>query len=344
VKSQSAKPATVIDIARHAGVSKSTVSFVLQGSPLVKAATRAKVAASIEALGYVYNRRAANLRGAPSNLVGMIINDLANPFFAEMAVGIERVFQSAGYVPFIANSAESPTRQADVLRLMREQGAAGLIMCPARGTTARQLDDLAEAGVPVVLVMRRIAGARVSSVVADSRGGARQATEHLLSLGHRRIAFFGGFGDMVAFAERSGGYRAALEAAGIEVDPSFIVEGMPSREGGRSAIGHALGMSSPPSAALCFNDVVALGAMDGLVHRGLQAGRDFALVGFDDIREARFARPPLTTVAVDSQLLGERGAHQILKMIHGDARPVDYVGEVQLIVRATCGAARAGKE
>jgi LacI family transcriptional regulator len=331
---------TVIDIARHAGVSKSTVSFVLQGSPAVKAKTRAKVMASIEALGYVYNRGAANLRRAHSNVVGMVINDLANPFFAEMAVGIERVFQSAGFVPFIANSSENPIRQADLLRLMREQGAAGLIMCPAHGTTARQIDDLTAAGVPVVLVMRSIAGARVSSVVADSRRGAFRATEHLLSLGHRRIAFIGGYADMVAFADRCGGYRGALAAAAIELDPVLTIEGLPSRESGHAAIERALAMASPPTAALCFNDVVAFGVMDGLAARGLEAGRDFALVGFDDVREARHTHPPLTTVAVDSQALGERGAHQILKMIHGDARPVDFVGDVHLIVRASCGAGR----
>ncbi|HSY85867.1 MAG TPA: LacI family DNA-binding transcriptional regulator [Verrucomicrobiae bacterium] len=331
---------TVVDIARHAGVSKSTVSFVLQGSPVVKAETRAKVLVAIEALGYVYNRGAANLRQARSTVVGMVINDLGNPFFADMAVGIERVFQSAGFVPFIANSGENPIRQSELLRLMREQGAAGLIICPAHGTTQRQIDELTSAGVPVVLAMRNIPGTRAASVVADSRRGAARATEHLLSLGHRRIAYIGGYGDMVAFAERCGGYRDALAAAGIEADPALIVEGLPSRESGVAGIERLLAMAGPPTAALCFNDVVAFGVLDGLAARDLEAGRDFALVGFDDVREARHTHPPLTTVAVDSQALGERGAHQILRMIHGDSRPVDFVGEVHLIIRASCGAAR----
>jgi LacI family transcriptional regulator len=269
----------------------------------------------------------------------MVINDLGNPFFADMAVGIERVFQSAGFVPFIANSGENPIRQSELLRLMREQGAAGLIICPAHGTTAPQIEELTAAGVPVVLVMRSIPGVRAASVVADSRRGAARATEHLLSLGHRRIAFIGGYADMVAFSDRCGGYRQALVAAGIEVDPALIVEGLPSRESGVSGIGRLLTMAEPPTAALCFNDVVAFGVLDGLAARDLDAGRDFALIGFDDVREARHTHPPLTTVAVDSQALGERGAHQILKMIHGDARPVDFVGDVHLIVRASCGAA-----
>ncbi len=329
---------TVIDIARHAGVSKSTVSLVLQGSPLVKAETRERVLSSIEALGYVYNRGAANLRSARSNIVGMVINDLANPFFAELAVGIERVFQTAGYIPFIANTTESPTRQGEVLRSMSEHDIAGLIICPARGTRAAEIESFASRGFPILLAMRRLAGLRVSSVAPDNFRGARRATEHLIGLGHRRIAFFGGYADMSAQAERSGGYLAALDAAGIAPDRALIVEGPPNREGGLAAIDRVLDMAEPPSAALCFNDVVAFGVLDGLERRRLAAGRDFGLVGFDDVREARHTNPALTTVHVDTLALGERAAHAVLRMIHGDTRPEEHIGEVQLVVRESCGA------
>jgi LacI family transcriptional regulator len=334
---------TMIDIARHAGVSKSTVSLVLQGSPLVKAETREKVVAAIEALGYVYNRGAANLRGQRSNIVGMVINDLANPFFAELAVGIERVFHAAGYIPFIANTIENPKRQGEVLRSMSEHDIAGLIICPARGTRPSDIETMAQLGVPVVLAMRRLAGPRYSSVTPDNLRGARRATEHLLALGHRRIAFFGGYSDMIAQNDRCGGYQAALVAAGLAVDPMLIIEGPPNRECGQNAIGHVLDMAVPPTAALCFNDVVAFGVLTGLERRGLAAGRDFALVGFDDVAEARHTNPPLTTVHVDTGALGERAAHQVLRMIHGDARPEEFVSDVDLVVRASCGAA-TGRE
>jgi LacI family transcriptional regulator len=340
---QGAARVTMIDIARHAGVSKSTVSLVLQGSPLVKAETREKVVAAIEALGYVYNRGAANLRGQRSNIVGMVINDLANPFFAELAVGIERVFHAAGYIPFIANTIENPKRQGEVLRSMSEHDIAGLIICPARGTRPSDIETMAQLGVPVVLAMRRLAGPRYSSVTPDNLRGARRATEHLLALGHRRIAFFGGYSDMIAQNDRCGGYQAALVAAGIAVDPMLIIEGPPNRECGQNAIGHVLDMAVPPTAALCFNDVVAFGVLTGLERRGLAAGRDFALVGFDDVAEARHTNPPLTTVHVDTGALGERAAHQVLRMIHGDARPEEFVSDVDLVVRASCGAA-TGRE
>lgn len=334
---------TMIDIARHAGVSKSTVSLVLQSSPLVKTETRQLVQRAIEDLGYVYNRGAANLRQAHSNMVGMVINDLANPFFAELAVGIERVFQTAGYVPFIANTAENPLRQTEVLRSLREQRVAGLIVCPSRGTPSDAFKDLTDDGVPVVLAMRRVFGARTASVVPDNQRGGRQATEHLLGLGHTRIAFLGGYLDTFAHAERSGGYRQALEAAGQAVDSDLIIDGAPNRDGGHATLTQALALPDPPSAFLCFNDVVAFGVLSGLKDRGLAAGSDVAVIGFDDVADARHAVPALTTVAVDTGVLGERAAQSVLRMIHGDARPEQSVGDVQLIVRESCGAKAAAR-
>ena len=334
------RKATMIDIAAASGVSKSTVSLVLQGSPTVKAETRERVLATAERLGYVYNRGAARLRSARSNIVGMVINDLANPFFAELAVGIERVLQTAGFVPFLANTAENPRRQADVLKSMREHDIAGLIVCPARGTRAADLEPLV-GRVPLLLAMRRVPGLRISTVVPDNHRGARHATEHLIALGHRRIAFIGGHSDMTAQVERAGGFRAALDTAGLRLDPTLALEGPTTRETGANAIDRLLERADPPTAALCFNDVVAFGAMDRLSRRGLTVGRDMAIVGFDDVREAAHVRPPLTTVAVDTQALGERAAHAVLRMIHGDGRIEEAVGEVDLVVRESCGARRA---
>ncbi|HUG63033.1 MAG TPA: LacI family DNA-binding transcriptional regulator [Methylomirabilota bacterium] len=335
---QAAGRVTMVDIARATGVSKSTVSLVLQGSPLVKAETRSKVLAAIESTGYVYNRGAATLRNARTNIVGMVINDLGNPFFAELAVGIERIFQTAGYIPFIANASENATRQGEVLRSMLEHDIAGLIICPSRGTKASDLEVLAARGLPVVLAMRRLGGIRLASVTPDNQRGARRAVEHLIALGHRRIAFVGGYVDMIAQNDRCGGYRAAMEAAGLPVPLGSVIEGAPNRENGERAVDWMLDRDESFTAALCFNDVVAFGVMDGLARRGLIAGRDFGLVGFDDVREARHTAPPLTTVAVDTGALGERAAHAVLRMIHGDQRVEDYVSDVQLVVRRSCGA------
>ncbi|RWL07853.1 MAG: LacI family transcriptional regulator, partial [Mesorhizobium sp.] len=160
--------ATILDIAREAGVSKSTVSLVLQGSDLIRPETALKVRKAIEDVGYVYNRGAANLRKAHSNVIGMVINDLTNPFFAEMAVGMERVFQSAGIVPFIANTAENPVRQEEVLKSLMEQGVAGLIVSPARGTAPGAFRRIETAGLPIVFTMRRLPESRIPVIAPDN--------------------------------------------------------------------------------------------------------------------------------------------------------------------------------
>ena len=330
---------TMLEIAERAGVSRSTVSLAMQGSGLIRAETRQQVAEAARALGYVYNRGAANLRRARSNIVGMVINDLTNPFFAEMAVGCERILQAAGHMSFIANTAESPVRQAEVIRLMQEQGVAGLIVCPARGTTPDAFKSLLASAIPVIQVMRRIEGSRASVVVPDNRRGAALAVSHLAALGHRRIAFAGGFGETSVHADRVAGYRDGLEAAGLAFDPALVFRGPPNRDYGAASIGEIIGGEDPATALLGFNDAVALGVCNGLRRFGREAGRDFAVVGFDDVGEAAHAVPALTTVAVDPQSLGERAAQMILRKV-GEERPAaeEYIGQARLIVRESCGA------
>lgn len=325
-------------------MSKSTVSLVLNASELVKPATRARVMEAMRALGYVYNRRAARLAGGGNSIIGMVINDLANPFYTELAIGIERACQSADVVAFIANTSESAVRQAQVIRSMREHGAAGLIVAPAQGTDAAQFDALT-GDLPVVFAMRQLRGARGSVVVPDNRHGARAATLHLLGLGHRRIAFLGGFADMVVRDERLSGYRDALRAAGVAFDPALVADSRPTTEGGRMAVAQLLALSDTPTACLAYNDVVAMGAVHALTERGCRVGQSFAVVGFDDIAEARQMSPPLTTVAVDAAGLGERAARLLLRLIGSDgAKDEIIIGATQLVVRQSCGARQAAGE
>ncbi|MGN6551535.1 MAG: LacI family DNA-binding transcriptional regulator [Pararhizobium sp.] len=330
--------ATILDIARAAGVSKSTVSLVLQGSGLVRAETAGRVRDAIEQVGYVYNRGAANLRKADSNVVGMVINDLMNPFFVELAIGIERVFQGAGMVPFIAHTAENPIRQEEVIKSLMEQGVAGLIVSPARGTPPDAFERPRAARIPVVLAMRRIPATRVPAVAPDNRRGAAIATSHLIGKGHRRIAFFGGYPDLVVAEERLSGYRDALAAQGLAVDEALVLRGDTNRKGGLACLDRALGLAEPPTAAMCFNDAVAFGAMLGLRQRGREPGRDFAVVGFDDVAEAEHYVPSLTSVSVDPIGLGERAAHAVLRMMQGRTTDAeDHVGAINLVVRDSSG-------
>lgn len=328
---------TIVDVARYAGVSKSTVSLVLTGSPLVAAETRERVSRAMTDLGYIYHRSAAILRGAQSSILGMVINDLSNPFFHEFAVGVERACQSEDYVTFIANTGENPDRQAEVIRTMREHGVAGLVVCPALGTSPAALNALTE-GVPVALVLRRLPGAFASVVAPENRQGARKATAHLIGLGHRRVAFIGGM-PMVVREERLAGYRDALGDAGLDFDASLVVETPPTRAGGSGATSGLLALADPPTAALCFNDVVAIGVVRALTAAGRRVGRDFGVVGFDDIEDAGNLMPSLTSVAVGAEGLGERAARLLMRQIaEGAFVPEDQLGPAELVIRSSCGA------
>ena len=333
--------ATIVDIARAAGVSKSTVSLVLNGDKRVKPETRANVEAAIDRLGYVYNRGAANLRGATSSLIGLVINDLTNPFFAELAAGIEDALFKLGLVPILANTNESPDRQTQVLQSLREHGVAGIIMCPARGTDTWTLVHQLPRSIPVVLTTRRILGVPLPYVGADNSSGARQAVAHLVGLGHRRIGFLGGDAKMTTHQDRAAGWRDALIEAGISIDDGLVFPGAPTRRGGFEAMEGALAMPRPPSAVLCYNDIVAIGATRALINRGMMAGKDMAIIGFDDIAEAQDNAPPLTTVSADTKHLGARCAESLLSLIRGeDPAGLSYDGKTRLIIRESCGAAR----
>jgi LacI family transcriptional regulator, galactose operon repressor len=329
---------TIVDVAHQAGVSKSTVSLVVSGSSLVAEATRGRVNEAIQQLGYIYHRGAATLRGAKSGVLGMVINDLSNPFFVEMAIGIEGACQGGAFIPFIANAVENPLRQLQVIRSMREHGAAGIVISPVIGSSVAELKALV-ADMPVVQVMRRVPGLKASFVSPENRDGARKATAHLIAAGHRRIAFVGGVESMSTRDERLAGYKAAIEEHGLSFDPSLVIESAINYSGGGSAVAQLLHRAAPATAALCFNDVVAIGLLRGLSAEGVVAGKEFSVIGFDDIEEARYAFPALTSVAVNGRNLGARAAQLLMRQLaSGDFEPETVLSPTTLIVRASCGA------
>jgi LacI family transcriptional regulator len=297
----------------------------------------------MDGLGYIYHRGAATLRGARAGVLGMVINDLANPFFVELAIGAEEACQGGAFIPFLAHTLENPARQLQVIRSMREHGAAGLLLSPAIGTSLDELRTLIGADMPVVQVMRRVPGLRASFVSPNNKDGARRATEHLIGLGHRRIAFVGGLASMSVRDERLTGYRAALDDAGLAPDTALVIETMPSYSGGGGAAGLVLNLRDPATAALCFNDAVAIGLMRSLAAAHVEVGKQFALVGFDDIDEAKHTYPALTSVAVNGRSLGARAAQLLMRQIDsGESAPEAQLFPVHLAVRASCGAPLQG--
>ena len=336
--------ATIVDVARRAGVSKSTVSLVLGGSSLVADATRERVTGAMAELRYIYHRGAATLRGAKSGVLGMVINDLSNPFYVELAIGIEQACQGAGFIPFLANSAEDPVRQQEVIRSMREHGASGLVLAPAINTAVKDIKPLI-AGLPVVQVMRRLPGLKASLVTPENREGARKATAHLIEQGHNRVAFVGGSGSLFVREERHAGYRLALEEAGIPFDADLVLDSATNYAGGGAAAARLLVLPERATAALCFNDVVAIGLIRALIEAGVVIGRDFAVVGFDDIEEAKHMLPALTSVAVNARNLGSRAAQLLMRQIaSGNFEPESVLCPTSLIIRSSCGTTAATQE
>lgn len=329
---------TLRDLADHAKVSRATVSLVLRKSPLVAAETRERVLESMRMLGYVYNRGAANLRTQKTHTVGVAINELVNPYFSELTAAIESALADADRTVFFRNCSENPALQDEFIAQMREYNVEGLVICPARGTSAKTLHQLKAFGVPCVLISRNVPGSGIDYAGNDHRQGSRLATEHVISLGHRRIAMVGANDLISTGIERREGYEETLAAHGIAVEPSLVLHGPPTRSFGVDAIKALLATKQPPTAAVCFNDVIAFGVMLGLRQLGREPGRDFAVVGCDDLAEAALWTPALTTVAIDTVGMGQAAVRLLLERNANFALPHhEIVLMPKLVVRASSG-------
>jgi LacI family transcriptional regulator len=324
---------TIIDVAREAGVSKSTVSLVLNDSPLVRRSTRDAVERAMRALDYVYNRSAANLRGSEVGLIGLVINDLRNPFFTEFAASAQMTFARRGYATVIANTDESAEIQTQVIASMVEHGVSGFLISPTYVDEPDGLEAVRRAGVPAMQVLRRIDARTETFPFAslDYGAGGRLATEHLIGLGARRIAFAGGLENRPVTAERMAGYLEAMATAGLA--PEFV-HGRPSRAFGRDLALRLAAEGGGVEAALCFSDLVALGMLAGFAQAGVRVGVDFRLVGFDDIEECALAWPQVSSVRCDVARFGRDSAEAMLAWLEDGVRPPpERLAPVGLIAR-----------
>lgn len=327
------KRPTIVDVARHAGVSKSTVSNVIQNSPLVRPATREVVEKAMGALNYVYNRTAANLRGADVELIGLVINDLRNPFFTEFAASAQMTFARRGYATVIANTDENPQMQSQVIASMVEHGVSGFLISPTYVDEAEGLEPVRRAGIPTLQVLRRIdARSEIFPFASlDYATGGRLAAEHLTRLGARRIAFVGGLESRPVTTERMHGYLAVMAEAGLA---PVAFHGRPSRAFGRDMALRLAAEHPDIEAAICFSDLVALGMLAGFAQAGVRVGTDFRLVGFDDIEECALTWPQLTSVRCDIARFGRESAEAMLAWLEDGARPPETrLAPVELIPR-----------
>lgn len=327
------KRPTIIDVATLAGVSKSTVSLVLQNSPLVRDETRDEVRRAMVQLGYVYNRAAANLRSSNAGLIGVVINDLRNPFFTEFATSLQMALSARGYATVLANTDEDPALQAQVIGAMLEHGVSALIVSPAYGDEAA-FDAIARANVPALQVLRQVVPtSRAPFAAPDYPTGSRLATEHLLAQGAHHIAFVGGLEGRAVTQLRMSGYLSTLAAHGLK---PFHLPGRPGRAFGREAARRLAEQHPSVDAVLCFNDLTALGLLTGCTEQGRAIGQSLRIVGFDDIEDCAQVYPALSSVRCDIAGFGRKMAETVLEWLENDHRPPpETVTPVTLIPRAS---------
>lgn len=333
---------TIIDVAQKAGVSKSTVSLVLQNSPSVREETRTLVRKAMAEIGYVYNRAAANMRMSNAGLIGLVINELRNPFFAEFAASLQMALAEKGYSAVIANTGEDAAVQQQVVGSMIEHGVSAFILCPAYGETRETFDAIARAGVPAMQMLRQVDErlAQFPFVAPDYHAGSRAAARHLINRGARRPAFVGGLEDRAITRERVTGYLAEMEQAGLE---PVVLSGAPTRAYGRASVERLQQEHPDVDAALCFNDLVALGMLSGFHRQGRCAGGDFLVCGFDDIEEAAQSYPALTSVHCDIAGIGRQAAETVVGWLETGAMPPPSTRTpVSLSLRQSSGSAAGG--
>jgi LacI family transcriptional regulator len=329
---------TLEQVASHAGVSRSTASLALRGSPNIARATREKVQSSMQELGYIYDRVAANLRSRESSTVGLIIMELANPFYSELLVGIHQELDKIGKTVILGTTFDSAAIQDRLLSTMMEHRVAGIILSAVPGSPVEPIRRIQSLGIPLVLVNRTLEGANCDIVGVDNVTGARIAVDHLISKGHKRIAYLGGLPQLSTWQGRLQGYEEAHRLAGIDIDPALIINSQATRQGGKESFQKVWALPSPPTAAFCYNDTIAIAVCMQLQSLGLVPGRDLAIVGFDDIPEATIFSPKLTTVSSYIRLLGEHAARLLHARIQGsDAPPQKVIIQPELIVRDSCG-------
>lgn len=347
---------SVIDVAHHAGVSLGTVSNVLNRPERVTPAIRERVLVAIEELGFVRNEAARQLRAGRSRTIGLVVLDVGNPFFTDLAAGVEAAAAEHGLSVILCNSADSESREQHYLNLLQEQRSYGILITTVTGRM-KHIDELRRSGTPAVLVDRPGGRNRCSVSVDDHVGGAL-AVNHLLELGHRRIAFVGGPVTLNQVSERLGGARQALaDASHSDVSRSdagqnypppdtaqlIVVEtpGLNVAEGRRAGAQiSAMASSTRPSAVFCANDLLALGMLQEMTRQRLDVPGDIAIVGYDDIDFAAAAAVPLTSVRQPRAQLGDAAARLLIEEVgHPQThKHRQVVFEPELVVRVSTDA------
>ncbi|MET9294833.1 LacI family DNA-binding transcriptional regulator [Streptomyces sp. NPDC003077] len=329
------RPATIPDVAREAGVSRSTASRALAGYGSVSPQARERVRAAADRLGYRANQLARSMITGRTHTLGAVIADIQNPFFAGVTRGITDAARAAGYQVLLANTDEDPAAEQAAVKTLRDKHVDGLIVAPAATTDAGHLAAAHAAGCPVVLLDRDIPDLGMDSVTVDNHGAARDAVRRLLAAGHRRIALVSLVGDGVrdpapvdpgsTGLARIEGYRSALREAGIADTDTYLRMGAFHQQDPADLARDLLAAPEPPTALFATDSVIALGVLSAVRDLGLRVPEDLSLVTFDDTDWARAVRPRISVVAQPVQELGARAVRALVSRVQGGTGEREHI-------------------
>lgn len=341
--------ATLEDVARHAGISVATAGRALGNYGRVSTKTRNLVLRAARDLNYHVNALAQGMKRRSTFTVGLIVGNICNPFFSTIVRAVEATLIKRGYNLIVCDSDEDIGKEINHIQVLFQRRVDGMIISPTASpdgiaSTAAKL--ISDRGVPFVLIDRLVPGSKAPAVLADNIGGAFEATNYLLRLGHRRIGIIVGRKTLDSMTARVEGYHRALASVGAAFDESLIVDGLDvGVHGGYYAAQHLLALTSPPTAIIAMNNLLVLGALNAVREKGLQIPRNISIIGWDDFEAASHFRMPLTVVDQPASAMGTMAAEHLLQLMSGETsdQPLEILLRCSLILRESCSALDAAK-
>jgi LacI family transcriptional regulator len=338
---RSALPITIKQVADHLGVAQSSVSRALNDHPDVSEEMKERVRQATEELGYEPDYLAQSLRRGATKTVGFVLRDISNPLFADLVIGVGNVLDEAGYSLLLMNSAQDPEQDVGHIKLFRRRRVDGLILSLQSETQPGLTELVASLDFPIVLVDRELAGVTASSVVVDNFAGMERAVQHLVSLGHRRIAFISGSEEILTTRERMRGYRAALHANGQTEDPSLLrLRSYDQQWGYEQAIDLLTGVD-PPTAMIVGGIRLLVGTLAACRQASLQVGRDVSLVGCDEAELMSYLDPAISVILRHPQTMGKVAAELLIEQLEQEASPRTVMVPTEYVPRASTMPPRA---
>ncbi len=316
--------ATIKDVAKQAGVSVATVSYVINGTRNVAPDTAKRVRAAMEALNFHPNAVAQSLRTRTTHVIGAVVSDISNPFFATLIRGAEDCARENGYSLLICNTSEKLENELVYLQLLSRKRVDGMILAPT-GKNDELIRDLITRGLQIVFIDRKIDGVDAPAVLSENEEGAYRATRYLIEQGHRQIGIILGLPHVSTTTERLRGYERALTDNGFEIDRALIAYGHSQVAEGKEACLDLLDGADRPSAVFATNNLMTIGVMMAIHKLGLSCPQDVSVVGFDDFEWAAAFEPPLTTVAQDPYRIGYEAVQLLCEYIHAHPHSQDAI-------------------